>query len=49
MPSSEDPIVLGVVYDSVAFPEHDGNPPGLRVTVRGTFAYSGVSKDSSVP
>nr|XP_044998054.1 protoporphyrinogen oxidase isoform X4 [Jaculus jaculus] len=33
VPSSEDPIVLGIVYDSVAFPEQDGNPPGLRVTV----------------
>ncbi|XP_027274816.1 protoporphyrinogen oxidase isoform X4 [Cricetulus griseus] len=33
VPSSEDPTVLGVVYDSIAFPEQDGNPPGLRVTV----------------
>ncbi|XP_075419998.1 protoporphyrinogen oxidase isoform X3 [Tenrec ecaudatus] len=33
VPSSEDPGVLGIVYDSVAFPEQDGNPPGLRVTV----------------
>ncbi|GAB1285699.1 Protoporphyrinogen oxidase [Apodemus speciosus] len=33
VPSSEDPTVLGIVYDSVAFPEQDGNPPGLRVTV----------------
>lgn len=50
VPSSEDPTVLGVVYDSVAFPEQDGNTPSLRVTVReGNFAYSGVSKDSSVP
>nr|XP_058165978.1 protoporphyrinogen oxidase isoform X4 [Dasypus novemcinctus] len=35
VPSSEDPGVLGIVYDSVAFPEQDGSPPGLRVTVRG--------------
>lgn len=34
VPSSEDPGVLGIVYDSVAFPEQDGSPPGLRVTVR---------------
>lgn len=33
VPSSEDPTVLGIVYDSVAFPEQDGNPPSLRVTV----------------
>lgn len=33
VPSSEDPSVLGIVYDSVAFPEQDGSPPGLRVTV----------------
>lgn len=34
VPSSEDPCVLGIVYDSVAFPEQDGSPPGVRVTVR---------------
>ncbi|XP_006861828.1 PREDICTED: protoporphyrinogen oxidase [Chrysochloris asiatica] len=33
VPSSEDPGVLGIVYDSVAFPEQDGSLPGLRVTV----------------
>ncbi|XP_053464141.1 protoporphyrinogen oxidase isoform X3 [Nycticebus coucang] len=33
VPSSEDPGILGIVYDSVAFPEQDGSPPGLRVTV----------------
>ncbi|ELV13283.1 Protoporphyrinogen oxidase [Tupaia chinensis] len=33
VPSAEDPGVLGIVYDSVAFPEQDGSPPGLRVTV----------------
>ncbi|XP_059001917.1 protoporphyrinogen oxidase isoform X3 [Mustela lutreola] len=32
VPSSEDPGVLGIVYDSIAFPEQDGSPPGLRVT-----------------
>jgi oxygen-dependent protoporphyrinogen oxidase len=35
VPSLEDSSVLGIVYDSVAFPEQDGSPPGLRVTVRG--------------
>lgn len=39
VPSSEDPVILGIVYDSVAFPEQDGSPSGLRVTVReGSFA-----------
>ncbi|XP_044527900.1 protoporphyrinogen oxidase isoform X3 [Gracilinanus agilis] len=33
VPSSEDPGVLGIVYDSVAFPEQDGTPSSLRVTV----------------
>ncbi|OWK50914.1 Protoporphyrinogen oxidase [Lonchura striata] len=38
VPSSEDPALLGIVYDSVAFPEHDGTPvtpgkPPLRLTV----------------
>ncbi|XP_039695821.1 protoporphyrinogen oxidase isoform X1 [Pteropus medius] len=33
VPSSEDPGVLGIVYDSVAFPEQDGSAPSLRVTV----------------
>ncbi|XP_049633009.1 protoporphyrinogen oxidase [Suncus etruscus] len=33
VPSSEDPCVLGIVYDSVAFPEQNGSPPGVRVTV----------------
>ncbi|XP_001381688.1 protoporphyrinogen oxidase [Monodelphis domestica] len=33
VPSSEDPGVLGIVYDSVAFPEQDGSPASLRVTV----------------
>ncbi|XP_041259936.1 protoporphyrinogen oxidase isoform X2 [Onychostruthus taczanowskii] len=38
VPSSEDPALLGIVYDSVAFPEHDGTPatpgtPSLRLTV----------------
>ncbi|XP_054940224.1 protoporphyrinogen oxidase isoform X3 [Physeter macrocephalus] len=33
VPSSEDPGILGIVYDSVAFPEQDGSPPGLRLTV----------------
>ncbi|ELK16373.1 Protoporphyrinogen oxidase [Pteropus alecto] len=32
VPSSEDPGVLGIVYDSVAFPEQDGSAPSLRVT-----------------
>ncbi|XP_069336431.1 protoporphyrinogen oxidase isoform X4 [Eulemur rufifrons] len=33
VPSSEDPGILGIVYDSVAFPEQDGSSPDLRVTV----------------
>ncbi|XP_031949114.1 protoporphyrinogen oxidase [Corvus moneduloides] len=35
VPSSEDPALLGIVYDSVAFPEHDGTAgtPSLRLTV----------------
>ncbi|XP_035871414.1 protoporphyrinogen oxidase isoform X2 [Phyllostomus discolor] len=33
VPSSEDPGTLGIVYDSVAFPEQDGSPSSLRVTV----------------
>ncbi|XP_062367305.1 protoporphyrinogen oxidase isoform X3 [Cinclus cinclus] len=38
VPSSEDPALLGIVYDSVAFPELDGTPgstgsPSLRLTV----------------
>uniref|UniRef100_A0AC11ETE0 Protoporphyrinogen oxidase n=1 Tax=Ovis aries TaxID=9940 RepID=A0AC11ETE0_SHEEP len=33
VPSSEDPVILGIVYDSVAFPEQDGSLPGLRLTV----------------
>lgn len=41
VPSSEDPGVLGIVYDSVAFPEQDGSSPGLRVTVRGSMPLLG--------
>ena len=44
MPSSEDPVILGIVYDSVAFPEQDGSTPGLRLTVREVAMLSGVSK-----
>ncbi|KAM6294243.1 protoporphyrinogen oxidase [Aegotheles albertisi] len=34
VPSSEDPSVLGIVYDSVAFPQHDGTGgTGVRLTV----------------
>lgn len=33
VPSSEDPFVLGIVYDSIAFPEQDGSTPSIRVTV----------------
>ncbi|NWH66441.1 PPOX oxidase, partial [Geococcyx californianus] len=36
VPSSEDPALLGIVYDSVAFPEHDGAAAGsgsVRLTV----------------
>lgn len=40
VPSWEDPALLGVVYDSVAFPEHNGTPetpgsPSVRLTVGG--------------
>nr|KAF6397658.1 protoporphyrinogen oxidase [Rousettus aegyptiacus] len=42
VPSSEDPGVLGIVYDSVAFPEQDGSAPGLRVTVRRKLGPVGV-------
>ncbi|NXE16988.1 PPOX oxidase, partial [Lophotis ruficrista] len=34
VPSSEDASVLGIVYDSVAFPQHDGaGAASLRLTV----------------
>ena len=33
VPSSEDPVILGTVSDSIAFPEQDGSPSGLRVTM----------------
>ncbi|NXF12490.1 PPOX oxidase, partial [Smithornis capensis] len=34
VPSSEDPALLGIVYDSVAFPQHDGaGTPSVRLTV----------------
>lgn len=34
MPSSEDPSLLGIVYDSVAFPQHDGSgAASVRLTV----------------
>ncbi|XP_075856426.1 protoporphyrinogen oxidase isoform X3 [Microcebus murinus] len=33
VPSSEDPGILGIVYDSVAFPEQNGSSSDLRVTV----------------
>ncbi|XP_053907100.1 protoporphyrinogen oxidase [Cuculus canorus] len=33
VPSSEDPALLGIVYDSVAFPEHDGTAGSVRLTV----------------
>lgn len=50
VPSSEDPGVLGIVYDSVAFPEQDGSPPGLRVTVSsGRFAKQEFPEGSSGP
>ncbi|KAG8507777.1 Protoporphyrinogen oxidase [Galemys pyrenaicus] len=50
VPSSEDPGVLGIVYDSVAFPEQDGSPPGLRVTVsEGSFAWWGLFKGCLCP
>ncbi|XP_058716340.1 protoporphyrinogen oxidase isoform X2 [Poecile atricapillus] len=36
VPSSEDPALLGIVYDSVAFPEHDGTPQGTPQGTPGT-------------
>uniref|UniRef100_A0A669Q771 Protoporphyrinogen oxidase n=1 Tax=Phasianus colchicus TaxID=9054 RepID=A0A669Q771_PHACC len=34
VPSSEDEALLGIVYDSVAFPQHDGTgSPSVRLTV----------------
>lgn len=34
VPSSEDEALLGIVYDSVAFPQHDGSgSPSVRLTV----------------
>lgn len=50
VPSSEDPGVLGIVYDSVAFPEQDGSPPGLRVTVMlgGSWFQTLEAKGSAV-
>lgn len=34
VPSSEDDSLLGIVYDSVAFPQHDGaGPASVRLTV----------------
>ena len=34
VPSSEDEALLGIVYDSVAFPQHDGaGSPCVRLTV----------------
>ncbi|XP_006907928.1 protoporphyrinogen oxidase isoform X2 [Pteropus alecto] len=48
VPSSEDPGVLGIVYDSVAFPEQDGSAPSLRVTVRRQLGPVGVPERSPV-
>ncbi|NXK57147.1 PPOX oxidase, partial [Chauna torquata] len=34
VPSSEDNSLLGIIYDSVAFPQHDGTgAPSVRLTV----------------
>ncbi|XP_021537559.1 protoporphyrinogen oxidase isoform X1 [Neomonachus schauinslandi] len=51
VPSSEDPGVLGIVYDSVAFPEQDGSPPGLRVTVMlgGSWLHTLEARGSVLP
>ncbi|NXL68416.1 PPOX oxidase, partial [Chordeiles acutipennis] len=38
VPSSEDPSLLGIVYDSVAFPQHDGTgAASVRLTVSGRW------------
>ncbi|NXA16743.1 PPOX oxidase, partial [Sapayoa aenigma] len=45
VPSSEDAALLGIVYDSVAFPQHDGaGAPSVRLTV-GDFLGGGVGGD----
>ncbi|XP_063213248.1 protoporphyrinogen oxidase isoform X2 [Chroicocephalus ridibundus] len=44
VPSSEDASLLGIVYDSVAFPEHDGTGAGsVRLTVMLGGAWFGQS------
>ncbi|NXV53899.1 PPOX oxidase, partial [Uria aalge] len=44
VPSSEDASLLGIVYDSVAFPEHDGAGAGsVRLTVMLGGAWFGQS------
>jgi len=36
VPSSEDPSLLGIIYDSVSFPQHNGTgPASVRLTVSG--------------
>ncbi|NXN40061.1 PPOX oxidase, partial [Rhinoptilus africanus] len=42
VPSSEDASLLGIVYDSVAFPQHDG-AGALRLTVMLGGAWFGQS------
>ena len=45
MPSSEDASLLGIVYDSVAFPQHDGTgAASVRLTVsgRGRSGWTGM-------
>ncbi|XP_032938447.1 protoporphyrinogen oxidase isoform X1 [Catharus ustulatus] len=50
VPSSEDPALLGVVYDSVAFPELDGSA-GVRLTVMlgGAWFQQSLGDPRAVP
>ncbi|XP_075301458.1 protoporphyrinogen oxidase isoform X2 [Opisthocomus hoazin] len=44
VPSSEDPSLLGIIYDSVSFPQHNGTgPASVRLTVMLGGAWFGQS------
>lgn len=50
VPSSEDTSVLGIVYDSVAFPQHDGaGAASVRLTVSGWRWRGGHSDNRDAP
>lgn len=45
MPSSEDASLLGIVYDSVAFPQHNSTgAASVRLTVS-SWGWSGGDRD----